>query len=282
MQAIKYSLRQDNMSFSIGRTDLKQSHGSLIDTNGCMALLVTPGFATATVNFKKFPLRRGDFILSFYDNTFSTERSSTLFSVRYASFAYPVIEEAICKPLSDLFWEVLYENPVFHTSASQKDLLDAWWRQLDWMEHMEDKAFQEEMLKNSFRNLLITVNTEVMRNQPDSTHGNEQSHAWMLITRFFKLVSLHCRETREVTFYANRLSITTTYLYKLCRKHLQMSPKEILDRQTVTEIKTYLVNTDVPVKSIADELHFEDVSYMCRYFRRMTGMSPMDYRKSFK
>ena len=61
-----------------------------------------------------------------------------------------------------------------------------------------------------------------------------------------------------------------------------MSPKEILDRQTVTEIKTYLVNTDVPVKSIADELHFEDVSYMCRYFRRMTGMSPMDYRKSFK
>ena len=99
MQAIKYSLRQDNMSFSIGRTDLKQSHGSLIDTNGCMALLVTSGFATATVNFKKFPLRRGDFILSFYDNTFSTERSSTLFSVRYASFAYPVIEEAICKPL---------------------------------------------------------------------------------------------------------------------------------------------------------------------------------------
>ena len=282
MQAVKYSLRQDNMPFSIGTTDLRQSHGSLIDTNGCMALFVTSGFATVTVNFKKCSLRRDDFILSFYDGTFSIERSSALFSVRYASFAYDVVEEAIYKPLSDRFWDVLYGSPVFRTSAAQKDLLDAWWRQLGWMERMEDKASQEEMLKNSIRNLLIAIDTEVMRHQPDKAHGNERNHAWMLILRFFKLVSLHCRETREVTFYANRLSITTTYLYKLCRKHLQMSPKEILDRQAVTEIKTYLVNTDVPVKSIADELHFDDVSYMCRYFRRMTGMSPMDYRKNFK
>ena len=147
---------------------------------------------------------------------------------------------------------------------------------------MEDKLSQEEMLKNSIRNLLIAIDTEVMRSRPGKVRGNEGSHAWMLITRFFRLVSSHCRVTREVTFYADQLSITTTYLYKLCRKHLQMSPKEVLDRQTVTEIKTYLTNTDMPVKGIADELCFNDMSYMCRYFRRMTGMSPMDYRRSFK
>ena len=40
---------------------------------------------------------------------------------------------------------------------------------------------------------------------------------------------------------------------------------------------------DAPVKLIAHELRFDDVSYMCRYFRRMTGMSgmsPTEYRKS--
>lgn len=281
MQAIKYSLRENDMPFSAGITDFKQSHGSLIDTNGCIALLVISGCAVAMVNFKKLPLRRGDFVLVFYDGTFSIEQSSTLFSLRYASFAYPVTEEATYKPLSDRFWEVLYESPVFHTSAEQRDLLNAWWRQLDWIEHMENKSRQEEMLKNSIRNLLIGIDTEVMRNMPN-THGNEVSRAWTLIIRFFKLVSLHCRETREVAFYASQLSITTTYLYKLCRKHLQLSPKMVLDKQAVTEIKTYLVNTDVPVKGIANELHFDDVSYMCRYFRKMTGMSPIDYRKCCK
>ena len=60
---------------------------------------------------------------------------------------------------------------------------------------------------------------------------------------------------------------------------MQLSPKEVLDRQTVTEIKTYLVNTDATIKGIAGELHFNDVSYMCRYFRKITGMSPIDFRK---
>ena len=282
MQATKYSLQPNGMPFSTGVTDLRQSHGQPITTDGCIALFVQSGCAVSMVNFKKRPLRRGDFVLLFYDGTFSIERSSSLFSARYAIFAYDLIEEAIYKPLSDRFWDALYENPVFHTSSRQQGLLDAWWRQLDWMEHMDNPANQEEMVKNSIRNLLIAIDTEVIRHQPDKAHGNEGNHAWMLILRFFKLVSLHCRETREVTFYANQLSISTTYLYKLCRKHLQMSPKEMLDRQTVTEIKTYLVNTDMPVKNIADELHFEDASYMCRYFRRMAGMSPMDYRKNFK
>lgn len=60
------------------------------------------------------------------------------------------------------------------------------------------------------------------------------------------------------------------------------SPKELIDRQTVMEIKAYLVNTDMSVKAIASELHFEDVSYMCRYFRRLTGMTPMDCRQGGK
>ena len=282
MKAIKCSLRQNGRPFSVGTTDLRHIRGRLVDTDGCMALFINSGSAVATVNFKRRPLRRGDFVLLFYDGTFSIERSSALFSVRYASFAYDMVEESIYKPLSDLFWEVLYENPVFRASVEQKELLDAWWRLLGWMERLEDKASLEEMLKNSIRNLLIVIDTEVRRGEPDKARGNEKSHAWMLITRFFKLVALHRRETREVAFYAGQLSITTTYLYKLCRKHLQMSPKEVLDRQTMTEIKTYLINTDMPVKAIADELHFEDVSYLCRYFRRMAGMSPMDYRRNFK
>lgn len=57
-----------------------------------------------------------------------------------------------------------------------------------------------------------------------------------------------------------------------------MSPKEVIDQQIIVEIKTYLLNTDLSVKNIASELNFEDPSYMCRFFRRMTGVSPISYR----
>lgn len=65
MSGIKYSLRQESTSFSIGTTNLRSSNGSLIDTNGCVALLVLSGFAVATINFEKRILRKGDFVLLF-------------------------------------------------------------------------------------------------------------------------------------------------------------------------------------------------------------------------
>lgn len=276
---MKYLLRKNNELMAIGYTDLRNSHGSLIDTNGCVGLFITSGCAVATINFKKRPLRRGDFILLFYDSTLSIDAASAAFSAHYASFAYPLVEEAIYKPLSDRFWDILYENPVFHLPEEKKDVLDAWWKLLKWTEGMTDKARKEEMLKNNIRNLLIAIDTEIIHALPDYEQNSGKSHAWMLVTRFFHLVALHCHQIRDVKYYATQLSITTTYLYKICQKAVRLSPKEIIDKQVITEIKTYLVNTDLSIKSIATELNFEDASYMCRYFRRITEMSPIDYRK---
>ena len=202
---------------------------------------------------------------------------SAAFSVRYVSFAYHLIEEAIYKPLSINFWNTIYSNPVFRPNERDFKLLVEWWYQMEWVNNIKDYDYQEEILKNNIRNLLVATDIEIMDHAGDSLR-NSRGHAWMLVNRFFRLLSSYCRETREVQFYADKLSITSTYLYKLCRKNFQLSPKELIDRQTVTEIKTYLVNTDMSVKHIASELNFEDVSYMCRCFRRQTGMSPMDYR----
>ncbi len=129
------------------------------------------------------------------------------------------------------------------------------------------------------RNLLIAVDT-VAYDDNEGTFRSRRSHSWVLIMGFFKLLATHCHEERDVGFYADKLSITTTYLYKLCRKYMLLSPKELIDRQTISEIKSYLVNTDMSVKAIASRLNFEDVSYMCRYFRRLTGTSPDGYRKN--
>lgn len=60
------------------------------------------------------------------------------------------------------------------------------------------------------------------------------------------------------------------------------SPKQLIDKQTVSEIKSCLINTDMPIKAIATRLHFEDASYLCRYFRRQTGLSPEAYRNSVR
>lgn len=191
---MKYLLRQNNEVMATGYTDLRSSHGSLIDTDGCLVLFVNAGCAIATINCKRRSLRRGDFVLLFYDSTLSIDAASVMFSIRYVSFAYTLVEEAIYKPLSDRFGDILYENPVFHVSDGQKELLDAWWRQLEWTACMNDKTRQEEILKNTIRNLFIATDTEIMRALSGNELNSERGRSWMLVTRFYYLVALHCHE----------------------------------------------------------------------------------------
>ncbi len=281
MTVIKYALRKEGSVFAAGETDFRDSCGSLIDTNGCIVLSVASGFATATVNFERHALHKGDFILLFYDSNISVDSITAGFRAKYISVAYPLVEEAVYKPLSLRFWDMLYGNPVLHPDTEHSGLLSGWWIQMEWIDRMKDGSYKEEMLKNNIRNLLMAVDT-VAYDDNEGILRSKRNHSWVLIMGFFKLLATHCHEERDVGFYADKLSVTTTYLYKLCRKYMLLSPKELIDRQTISEIKSYLVNTDMPVKAIASSLNFEDVSYMCRYFRRLAGTSPVEYRQNTK
>lgn len=58
------------------------------------------------------------------------------------------------------------------------------------------------------------------------------------------------------------------------------TPKQAIDRQVTMEMKYLLKNTNMTAEQIADYLHFSDTSYMCRFFRRQTGLSLSEYRKT--
>lgn len=72
--------------------------------------------------------------------------------------------------------------------------------------------------------------------------------------------------------------ITPYYLSSITARYTRQSPKQIIDDQIMLEIKTLLNTTSLPLKEIAAVMHFPDTSYMCRYFRRKTGMSFKEYR----
>lgn len=64
--------------------------------------------------------------------------------------------------------------------------------------------------------------------------------------------------------------------------HWETTAKEYIDWQVVMAIKNYLTCTDLSIKCIAAQLNFDDSSYMCRFFKKQTGMSPVEYRDNMK
>ena len=102
-----------------------------------------------------------------------------------------------------------------------------------------------------------------------------------LCHRFLGLVHEFAAQEHSVKFYADRLCISPRYLNKITVRHVDgLSPKNIIDDQLLAEIKVRLVNSSLSITQIAGELNFSDQTYMSSFFRRLTGRSPADYRKS--
>lgn len=275
---MKYLLCSQETKYVAGETDLKKGIGQSLYTNGCTVLLCTEGRAIVTINFRKQVLKKGDVAILFSDIFFIPSQVSQSFAAVYVSLAEDALEEAYYKMSSIPFWEFIYDNPICRLNEQQYQLVYDWCRQMKWTIEECSPEYRLSILSGNFYNLLMAIDSEARRYDMALINRSKKNRAWTLLGNFCSLLSKHSHEIREVKFYADKMCITTDYLYKITNKTLQQKPKDVIDQQIITEIKTYLTSTDLSVKDIAAELSFEDPSYMCRFFRKRMGLSPIDFR----
>ena len=108
--------------------------------------------------------------------------------------------------------------------------------------------------------------------QEGTTHGTD------IFNRFIQLVNNHARQEHKLAYYADRMCLTQRYLGSVVREVSGATAKEWIDRAIVTEAKVMLRHSDKPMSQVADELHFPSPSFFAKFFRRITGQTPAEYR----
>lgn len=56
------------------------------------------------------------------------------------------------------------------------------------------------------------------------------------------------------------------------------TPKQLIDEQLTAEIKVLLDDPHLSVTEIAQHFNFPDQSYLSRFFKKNTGLSPKEFR----
>ena len=97
---------------------------------------------------------------------------------------------------------------------------------------------------------------------------------------FLHLLSQHFAEHHDIGFYANRLCITTTYLSRIVR-HVSGGRTVIdyINQLLLMEAMFLLRQTSLSIAQIADHLHFAETTTFARFFHRMKGVTPREFRK---
>lgn len=117
------------------------------------------------------------------------------------------------------------------------------------------------------------INVELTR------ESNLQGRSSELYNQFISQVNNFCRTYSDVHFYADQLNVSSRYLAQVTRRISCKTPKAIIDEYIVKEIERELSTTTHTVQEIANTFGFSSQAHLTKFFKKMRGLTPSEYRK---
>ncbi len=82
----------------------------------------------------------------------------------------------------------------------------------------------------------------------------------------------------SVAYFADKANLSSGYFGDLIKKELGQSAKDIISNHVISRAKQRLASTTDDISIIAYDLGYQYPQHFTRQFKRMTGMSPKEYR----
>ena len=144
----------------------------------------------------------------------------------------------------------------------------------EYYEYVQSLASRDSILAAVERIAALSsrVNATRSLNQPE----------WKILD-FKEYVERHYTDKNLwIRTVAEGLSISESYLSKILRRHLKCSFVEYLTSYRVGHARLLLESTDLMSYEIANAVGYPDAGYFSAVFKRITGMTPTEYRASIR
>lgn len=157
-------------------------------------------------------------------------------------------------------------------------------QQLSFLDKIHELLYQQMQQRESNPQVILHLISTFLWQVDHLWHKCEpsrlamQSHNQQMFTEFVQLVNQQAHAWHTIEPYASRLCITPRYLSTVVKQVSGKTAKQWIDEALVTRIKIDLKHTGKPNAQIADEMNFPNPSFFVKFFKRMTGMTPSQFR----
>lgn len=242
----------------------------------------TEGEATISYNLQEFRLRKNTLFFC-SPNTLLHIKSMQDFRSHVAVISSEFLR-SIPIHLRDLMPAVLQQagNPCVELDDAESGSIRGIIGLIEQEVRAPEQPYSREIVRNLLSaivyktgNILQTLSAA----RPDEAKApRDRSEAYF--RQFMKLLGENYRHQRSVRFYAQQLCITPKYLTTLIKRFSGSSVSEWIGRYVILEAKTLLKYSHMSIQEIAYALDFPNQSFFGSYFKRITGLSPTQYKES--
>lgn len=105
-----------------------------------------------------------------------------------------------------------------------------------------------------------------------------ESRKTVIYNQFLSLLAKYYNISHSVSFYADKLCVSTRYLSQITNLFLNCSPKDVIDDYILKEAKVYIETTNLSIQEIAYKLGFSSQTMFSIFFKRKEKCSPVEFR----
>lgn len=121
---------------------------------------------------------------------------------------------------------------------------------------------------------------EVLQCYTNVTANNEAfSRKDEVLQKFVSMLYRKYRTEHEVGYYAEQQFLTTRYFSTIVKERSGKSPSQWIATALLVDARNLLRHTNMTIKEISDTLYFPNQSYFGKWFKNLTSLSPLEFRK---
>ena len=260
--------------------------GPQVITYGAI-LICRKGKAILNVNYKEWHLHEGAVITVFPNDVVELKVDSNVeitdgafaFEVEILKYNASLLREASLQ-LEQTVYSSLREDRCRQDTPVVTNIIDSMFALLKVYFDQSECTCISQLVLLQLKAFFVGFHEYLQRNPQNRPDDEVKSYRVReLFNRFMMLMERDYKQSRDVNYYAEKMSITSKYLTNIVRQVAGHTPKTIIDQYVILQLKMQLHRSSQSIKEIAWEYHFTDVSFFCRYFKKHTGLTPQQVRE---
>lgn len=236
------------------------------------------GSAKLIIDLKQFTIHGGDMVMCFPFSvvqliSHSDDLEGSVVGVDLNFFS------TINIPNKASYFLYIKDNPcIALTINEQQKILSLYGHINQEIENPTPQPLIEEIIDCWLRIMAYEIASIYLKRKPNSPEHNSRKQ--MIFHQFIFSLFNNYKQHRTLDYYASEQSITARHLSLVIKQISGQTAGEWITNCTIMNIKSLLMNPDQTIANIADELGFPNASFFSQYFRKNTGISPREFRKS--